>query len=155
MPSAHDTVDEAVRQVETLRKVLKKSSTAQVRAVEERNLAKATALAWFNNLLPVIRDSIGEEPCQDVSAAYHDLLAFTDRATVRSKYDETLKSLKKLLAALRPFTVGGLSPPDATHSSDRVPDFSPLIGDSKMQSILCGRWKECVICIASNELMRP
>jgi hypothetical protein len=33
---------------------------------------------------------------------------------------------------------------------DQAPDFSPLIGDPKMQRILRDRWDECICCIAAG-----
>jgi len=86
MTTAHDPIDGAIREAESLRKNLKKNNAKQVGSKSERDLAKATALAWFNNHLPFLRQVIGTDPCYDVSTLYHKLLAFTDKSTTRSKY---------------------------------------------------------------------
>jgi len=147
MTTAHDTIDAAIREAENLRKNLKKSKTRQVHSNSERDLAKATALAWFNNHLPCLKQVVGSDPCDEVSTLFHKLLAFTDKSTTRSKYYDILKSIKKGLTVLRPFAVADSVVIQQDRSSDVPPDFSSLIGDPKMQKILAERWKECVVCL--------
>ena len=150
MSSAHDNVDAAIREVETLRRNLKKSKAKQVSSRQECDIATATALSWFNSHLPRIRETVGNEACEEVSASYHLLMAFTDRATTRIKYDSLLKILKRDLSGLRKHTVEDSIAADPVSSSDQAPNFSPLIGDAKMQQILTGRWLECVACIGAG-----
>jgi len=147
MATAYDTIDAAIREAESLRKNLRKSNTKQVGSKIERDLAKATAFAWFNNHLPSLKQVIGSDPCDDVSTLFHKLLALTDKSTTRSKYYDILKSIKKGLTVLRPFAVDGGVLIQPVHSSDAPPDFSSLIGDPRMQKILAERWKECVACL--------
>lgn len=147
MINAHDTIDAAIREAESLRKNLKKSNTKQVGSKSERDIAKATALAWFNNHLPSLSRTIGSEQCDCVSTLFQKLLTFTDKSTTRSKYYDILKSIKSELFVLRPFVVDSGVMIQPTHSSDAPPDFSSLIGDPKMQKILVERWKECVACL--------
>ena len=52
--------------------------------------------------------------------------------------------------ALRKHVVDGASIAPPADSSDAPPDFSLLIGDPKMQSILSERWTECVSCLSAN-----
>jgi hypothetical protein len=148
--NAHDKVDAAIREVENLRKVLKKGVAVQVTARDELDLAKATALAWFNSHLPVLQPILGEDTCGAVNTSFHALLGFTDRSTTRNKYDTTLKALKKELSALRKQAVDGGGSGAVVKSSDVAPDFSPLISDPKMQAILSERWDECVACLNVN-----
>ena len=148
--SAHDRIDAAIREVEGLRRNLKKADSLQVRSRDECDLAKATSMAWFNNHLPGVRETTGSEACEDVCAHYHQLIAYTDKATTRAKYDLLLKLLKKKLSSLRKHTVGVSADSNPAPSSDVAPDFSPLIGDAKMQVILANRWNECVRCIAAD-----
>lgn len=150
MESAHEKADAAIREVETLRKNLNKNKVRQVRSLEERNIAKATALSWFNNHLHIITDVTDPEVYEPVSAGYHHLLDFTDRATSRTRYDFVLKTLKKDLGNLRKHVVDGKTNTKTAVSSDHPPNFAPLIGDLKMQEILAERWKECVVCILYN-----
>lgn len=148
--NAHDTVDAAIREVENLRKVLKKRSSVQVSSRDELDLAKATAMAWFHSHLPVIKNAIGEDLCAEVDEGYHNLLGFTDRSTTRVKYDIILKDIKNRLAGLRKHVVDGIVVSPAKNTSDIPPDFSSLIADRKMQLILSDRWTECVSCLTGN-----
>ncbi|MHB8471722.1 MAG: hypothetical protein ACYDC8_02495 [Gammaproteobacteria bacterium] len=150
MESAHEKVDVAIREVETFRKNLNKNKAKQVSSLEERNIAKATALSWFNNHLPIIADVVDHEQCEPVTAGYHKLIDFTDRATSRTRYDSVLKALKKDLGNLRKHAVDGKVNSQTAVSSDQHPNFAPLIGDLKMQGILAERWRECVVCILHN-----
>lgn len=150
MISTHDRVDAAIREVETLRKILKKTDTRQVRSNEERNLAKATALSWFNSHLTPLKTVVGMDTCEDVSHAYHAILSYTDKATVRTKYDAMLKDLKGRLSNLRKHIVDSAREDNPGSSNDAAPDFSLLVGDITMQSILAERWLECVSCIEAR-----
>lgn len=150
MLSAHEKVNAAIREVEILRKNLKKNRTRQVNSLEERDIAKATALSWFNSHLPCVRDVVGAEGCGEVSACYHQLIDYTDRATTRTKYDSILKILKKELGQLRKHAVDGSTSAAVVPSGDHSPDFSSLIGDGKMQEILAERWAECVVCVSNK-----
>lgn len=148
--NAHDTVDAAIHEIENLRKVLKKKKTAQVSSRDELDLVKATAMAWFHSHLPTIKEAVGEDASADIHEEYHLLLGFSDRSTTRTKYDVSLKKLKKLLAGLRKHVVDGVALAPPTVSTDAAPDFTPLIADPKMQAILVGRWNECALCLAGG-----
>lgn len=148
--NAHDIVDAAIREVDTLKKIIKKGTSKQVSARDEVSLVKATALAWFNNHYPGLKTSLGEETCIEANQTYHQLLGYTDRQTSRTKYLSSIKELKSSLSGLRNRAVDGSSNPPLIQSSDAPPDFSPLISDSKMQSILAERWFECVSCIGAS-----
>ena len=49
MLAATEALDGAIARCERLRTLLKKTNTKQVRGADERGIAKATALAWFNS----------------------------------------------------------------------------------------------------------
>lgn len=146
---AHAELDSAIREVDALRRNLKKGKGLQVRASSEVDLCKATALAWFNSHYPVVRDAVGEDICSGASAKFHTLLGLTDKASARTKYDQLLKAIKTELSGLRKFAVVSTSS-QVQSSSDQVPDFTNLIGDKRMQGILSERWRECVICVESR-----
>jgi hypothetical protein len=147
MSGAHERIDAAIREIEALRKNLKKSQARQVGSIEERSLAKATALAWFNNHLSYLKSAVGNDACEEVSELYHLLLSYTDKATTRAKYDGILKDLKGRLSNLRKHAIDGVVVSQPTTSNDAIPDFSLLVGDNRMQAILSERWKECVLCV--------
>lgn len=116
-----------------------------MRSREERDLAKSTVLAWFNSHLSSVREATGVEVCNAINDLYRQLIEFTDKAILRSKYDACLKDIKKELASLRKHVVLGHSAPPAD-TSNSPPDFSQLIGDTAMKGILRERWLECVTC---------
>jgi hypothetical protein len=98
---------------------------------------------------------LGEDQLKPTDDLFRLLLACAGRATIRTKYFELVKQVRKKLGALladhaillstAPSTPG--APPATT---DNAPQFSPLISDLKMQAILKQRWLECVICIRSG-----
>jgi len=143
---AMDTIDLALGEVDRLRKLLKKKSTAQVRASEERSIAKATALAWFNAHRSELAGLATSQNFQQADSSYRGLLEATDRAASRARYDSLLKGLRVALITLR---LEGAVRPAAT-TSDQAPSFLPLISDPQMQSVLADRWSECVACISAN-----
>ena len=148
-PSAHQEIDGAIRESERLRKHLKKKSGKQVHSRDEQDVIKATALSWFNNHLPVVQDAVGEAAVKETNAAYHELIALTDHATSRNRYDSLLKTIKREVSSLRS---AALTPAKAiaTISTDVTPNFRPLIADPRMQKILAERWTECVRCIGAD-----
>jgi len=143
-----DTVDLALDEVDRLRRVLKKKKTAQVWAADERSLAKATALAWFNAHRGHLASVVNTTSLQATDSLYKQILEASDRATSRATYDSALKSVRESLIVLRS---AGLSRPAAPSSTtDQPPNFAPLIGDLLMQTILDGRWRECVKCLSAG-----
>ncbi len=42
-------IESAIAEADSLRKVLKRHSSIQVNSADEKQIIKATALAWFNN----------------------------------------------------------------------------------------------------------
>ena len=148
MTKAMDTVDLALGEADRLRKFLKKKRTAQVWAADERSIAKATALAWFNAHRAALA-GLGSSPkFRTAESLYSDLLEASDRATSRATYDGLLKSLREALIALR--SEGASQPVSPTPTSDQPPSFAPLISDTRMQTILADRWCECVKCISAS-----
>lgn len=145
---ALDTVGLALGEIDRLRKLLKKKSTSQVRATEERSIAKATALAWFNAHRSPLAVLATSQNFQQADSSYRALLEASDRATSRATYDSLLKTLRAALIALR--SDGVAHPVQSTTTSDQAPSFLPLISDPQMQSILASRWEECVACISAN-----
>jgi hypothetical protein len=148
MATASDAADSALAEVDRLRKLLKKKSTAQVRADDERSIIKATALAWFNAHRATIAPSVDESSLRDADRFYKELLEGSGRATSRGTYDDTLKALREIVIGLR--TAGLAGPVVRTTTTDQPPDFGPLIGDPQMQQVLGSRWDECTKCLRAE-----
>ena len=154
MADGQVTIDAAVAEAGSLQKILKRQNGNQVKSDDEKQIIKATALAWFKKHRPVIVAILGEDQIRDIDDLYRGLIESAGRATTRTKYLVALKAVKKRLGILQSDHVITLAAPVATpppaNTSDNPPQFAPLISDPKMQAILAQRWQECVICVKSG-----
>jgi hypothetical protein len=150
------SIDTAITGITSLRNVLKKGTTTQVRSEDEKLVIKATALAWFNNHRGTIGTFVGLDALSGLDSHYRKLLEGTAHSTLRGKYDEIIKAIKKSLTGLQADHIIELAtPPPAAPAApgslhDPPPAFTPLITDAKMQMILRNRWQECVICVKNG-----
>jgi hypothetical protein len=151
MSASHSTIDDAILQIDTLKRILKKSTSLQVRANQEKSIIKATALAWFNNARPQIEGNFTNENLSPIDNLYNELLVASEHATIRSEYLDKTKAIRNVLVNLRSQSIlNPLANTKATNSSDLPPKFSLLITDVKMQKILLRRWAECLDCISAG-----
>jgi hypothetical protein len=152
MPDAHAVIEMALNEVERLSKVLAKQKSAQVRGADERQLVKATALAWFNQHRSMLIDAQVDELLVSIDGNYRSLLEGAEKLSSRLKLRQTCKGLKTALVCLRSDVVGGRKPPAPTliSSSEALPAFGRLVSDGKMQQILERRWAECGKCIQAD-----
>jgi hypothetical protein len=147
---AQIAIESALKESQRLRKVLLKDSSKQVRSDDEKQVAKATAQSWFHTHRAIITAVLDDGSVNAIDEQFKLLISATNRATIRAKYISSLKQVEKLLGQLQTERIVELaSNATATTSvtTDAVPSFSPLVSDSKMQSILINRWKECVTCV--------
>jgi len=147
MNNAHTSVDTAIKEADLLRRNIKNKAQRQVSSSDEQNLIRATALSWFNSHLPEVDKSLGSDFLGGVNDLYKQLLACSDRATTRSKYDALLKAIKKELVEIRQNTVTNVVAKSERSTSNQPPNFNPLISDQRIQEILIDRWDECCRCI--------
>ena len=153
MTDSQVTIDAAIAGVDRLRKFLKRQTSKQVSSDDEKQIAKATALAWFNNHRPVVATALGDDQLKPLDDLYRALIAATTKASVRTKYLSTIKDIKKLFATVQTDHVLALAAPPASApalTTDTAPKFDPLISDPKMQGILTKRWQECSVCVKSG-----
>jgi hypothetical protein len=149
MDQVHKAIDAALAETDRLRKYLKRNKHPQVRTQDELTLAKATALAWFNNHRKDTSQKVDGEYLKKLDGLYNQIISATDKATSRSKYDDLLKSVRQELSLLRTNSIT-LSTAKTAKTSDQPPDFTPLVPDTQMQKILVNRWNECTNCIAAG-----
>jgi hypothetical protein len=142
-------IDCAIREVEQLRKTLKQKHSLQVGSEEERSLISATAYSWFQNHRVALK-SIVDDNLAAIDEMYKELLAASERYSLRSKYAANLKALKESLVDLRSRHAVSLAASASQYTSDQPPAFASLISDASMQQILTRRWQECVTCIGAN-----
>jgi hypothetical protein len=148
---AQQAIDSAISEATRLQKAIA-SGGRQVTSDDEKQLVKATAFAWFNNHRKVLSPLLGDDYLKGVDDSYRALLTATGKATLRSKYVQCLKEIKKGFVGLQSDHAVTLSTPVITvsPSPDIPPAFAPLISDPKMQGILVRRWQECVACVNSG-----
>jgi hypothetical protein len=148
MESAVAAFGAAIGESDKLRVLLRRRRDPQVRGTDERALAKATALTWFNKHRAAAAAFADGAAVARVDQLYRTILEAGDRASSRIKLLATIKQVRAGLIGLRSGVVA--SPQSGRTTSDDAPDFSPLITDAPMQSILVGRWRECVSCLAAE-----
>lgn len=145
MADALDILDEAIDSVTRLRKILSKNSSTQVSANAERDVVKATALAWIRQHRPELGERFAGQSLAACDAGFHELLDFSERMITRSKYKDRLKVLGKSLTSFRTDVLG--SPAFGTPLQTGPPDWSLLVPDPTMQAILSRRWRETQLCL--------
>jgi hypothetical protein len=146
MALSTEAVDAAIRSVEQLRRVLSKPTGRQVRARDEKDLVRATALAWFNNGRPAVEPWQATKEFRAVDEHYTKLLEASERDTLREKYTGDLRHLRHSLVTFRTCVLT-TSPSANDTMTAPPPDFSPLVADKVMQSLLSERWRETELCI--------
>jgi hypothetical protein len=150
MNSADEAIFAAIREADVLRTRTKKGHGVQVRG-SERDIVRATALAWFNNHRKQLANILGDSDLAAVDALYKRVMEASHKNASRAKYVSELKQIKALLVRLRADNVVRLSATVVRETADDpAPDFSPLISDQKMKLILERRWEECTACIEAK-----
>jgi hypothetical protein len=146
---AHDALEAAIADVERLRRTLRRSSSPQVRSADEQALAKATALAWFNNHRAPVAQRLSQDDLAETDEEYKALLNATSRAAARTTYDANLGRIRTHLIASRGTVLMPPPPAAIAPTTDAPPSFARLVADPAMQSILARRWVECARCLAA------
>lgn len=145
LSGALEAIDRAKQETKTLRATLKKKKTPQVRAQEERSIANATALAWFNTHRSGIARSVQSSALEEINRLYKRLLESSEKAAARATYDECLKQIDAELSDVRAHVL--LPQCASVATTDEPPNFSLLVKDRGMQDVLGRRWKECCSCL--------
>lgn len=149
MNNPQEAVDVALAEVDCARKRVAKRGSKQVTKSEEIDYLKAVSYAWFRSHRPVIATVVPEALLDATDTSYRRILDSTAKNAARRTYLDALKDAKKALVALRAetlFSRGGSNP--LTGASP--PDFSTLVGDPDMKSILTDRWGECQKCVKAG-----
>jgi hypothetical protein len=148
MNPVDEAIFAAIQEAQDRRKITQKKRTVQVQG-DERDIIRATALSWFNNhrkqLVVVFTDS----ELAEVDKRYQWIIQASHKASVRSTYVKNLKEIADRLVTLRSDNAVRLS--SATQpTADTPPDFSLVVPDAEMKTILEDRWKEIPACIAAK-----
>jgi hypothetical protein len=152
MNYADEAIYKAIREAQLLRERTKKKKTIQVRG-PERDIIRATALAWFNNHRRQLLTVFSDGELSGVDELYKQVVTASHRNILRSNYIGWLKQIGDLLVQLRSGNVvklGAVPQEVPSATTDRPPDFSLLIQDVQMKAILERRWVECTACIKAD-----
>ncbi len=148
MTAAMTALRAAITEAGRLEKVIKNGRPRrQVTLTDERALAKATALAWFEHKKTLLGTTGGADTAR-IDDGYKKMLVSAERAGARSKYLSLLKDIRAQLIRLQ--SEYAAMPVMAAPTGDAPPSFAPLISDAAMQTILRERWHECTKCIAAD-----
>ncbi len=146
---AHDAVEAAIADLQRLRTLLERNSAQKVRGTDERAVAKATALAWFNNHRAAVAARISPDDLAPIDEQFKAILAVTDKAATRKSYFGLIKQTRQRLVSARAQVVMPPAGPP-TPTPDTPPAFAALVVDPAMQAILARRWVECSNCLAAS-----
>lgn len=148
MPGANDSIGDAMREIDRLRRLLKRGRSRQVQSADDKDVIRATCLTWFNNHRPEVRHVVGDDLLEGVDRLYKTILGAADRATARGTYDACLKEVRTLLSELRTAVVA--PSPGAKPTADSPPSFDSLVADPAMRKVLTRRWEECTRCVTAG-----
>lgn len=137
-------IDEAIAEIERVRKRLAKVKVKQIGASEHRDFLKATALSWFRSRRPSIAASLPVEMVSAIDGPYQRILDATARYSSRTTYVAAAKEARDALLVARSAV---LTAAPITSTTSAPPDFTPLASDPIMQAILTRRWEECDRCL--------
>lgn len=140
-----EILQEAADGVDRLIKFLRKSKSPQIRSKEDLQTIKATILAWFNNYRGNL-NGVDGGLFNAVEAEYTILFEYLSRATSRDKYQDSFKRLKTALVSLQSSVLTNSFNSGFQGEALRV-DFSSLVSDARMRSILENRWNEITKCL--------
>lgn len=145
-----DIIGQAIDSAEKLDKLLRKATSKQVTANDERMNVKAVAFTWFESLRPTLIHPASTTLLIPLDKAYTDLLEFRDKSTSRMKYRSHLRALKAELIRFRSqLTVLIASGQISVHQK---PDFTKLVIDKRLLSIIDRRWSETEKCLEGAPL---
>ena len=148
MFSVSDVIDQAVASLDRVIKKLKRGTTKQVSASEDRTSLKSTALTWFKSYRPALQVLDGNTVLKVIEEQFRNLLEGAERSSSRSKLLGLTKALRKNLITLRSDVISGTASPTTANTLHAVPaDVSVLVPDTVMQEILRNRWKETELCL--------
>jgi hypothetical protein len=139
--------DSVLLEVDRLRKTLKKGKSTQVKVSDERTIAKATVLSWFNTHRPIIVEVVGVQNLGGIDKYYNNILNFSEKNTTRHRYDQVLKILKQTLITFQSSNIINIANAGSIYTSDMPPEFSSIVSDVEMRAILSRRWEECAKCV--------
>ena len=150
MNNADESIYAAIQEVQRLRTITKKKKSPQVRG-SERDIIRATVLAWFNNHRKQLTWLFTKADLAEIDKLYQWTFEASHKSSLRSSYLDVLKQIADSLVEFRSSNVIRLSEASlAPPTSDVPPDFSSVVSDDLMKRILEDRWAEIASCVAAK-----
>jgi hypothetical protein len=150
MNNADESIYAAIQEVQRLRTRTNNKKSAQVRG-SERDIIRATVLAWFNNHRKVLTAVFTKADLAKIDKLYQWVFEASHKSSLRSSYLDVLKEIADSLVEFRSSNVIRLSEASlAPPTSDVPPDFSSVVSDDLMNKILKDRWSEIASCVTAK-----
>ncbi|MDX9893372.1 MAG: hypothetical protein RB292_03065 [Patescibacteria group bacterium] len=146
MDSRIDSINSAIEEITRLAKYLKGRKTVQVKTLEEKQVIASTVYAWINKHRKLFTQSSGSADLDNIDQLYLSVLSLSEQSATRKKYSDILKLLKKALISFREHIISNV----IVNPVYTMPEFSSLVEDQKMQSILKKRWDEINRCLQNE-----
>src|SRR5216683_173653 len=147
MNTADETINAALKEAQRLRNRTKKEKSLQVKG-SEREIIKATALAWFNNHRKPLTAVFTTADLAEIDKLYQRLFAASHKVVLRSIHLDILKQITQTLVEFRSSNVIRLSEASfAPPTPDVPPNFSSVVSNDLMKKILEDRWLEIASCV--------
>lgn len=150
MEESLKVLQDAINETDRLAKFVNRKINTQVQAQGEREIIMASVYTWTKNHRPCFSVWDSSQSLTSLDKCYSTLLEYSAKNTSRIKYKKIFKELKNKLVNFRTeiFNDPKLKIDKSTVS---MPDFSHLVSDEKMQSILCRRWNEIINCLHNDK----
>lgn len=150
MPTAVETLEEAIEEVTRARTLVFRLRTRQVRGIDELATLRTIAYAWFNKHRLIVEAHSANLDLSSINRNYQTILDSTARSAAKVTYLDALRDAKVSLVELRSVVL--ITPAALAGASldDPPPDFSPLVGSQEMREILVRRWHECRRCVTAE-----
>jgi hypothetical protein len=150
MNTADETIDAALKETQRLRTRTRNKQSLQVRGAE-REIIKATALAWFNNHRKLLIAVFTTADLSEIDKLYQRIFDASHKIVLRSIYLDVLKQIAETLVEFRSTNVIRLSEASfAPPTPDAPPNFSSVISNDLMKKILEDRWVEIASCVTAK-----
>ena len=143
---AYHNLISAITEIKKLRALLKRSHQVQIRNHIEKDYIKAIIFSWYKNHKPALMTLISVDKLNEMDSIFQTITKLSEKNPSRKKINNLLKTLSSKLIENKPFVLES-SP---TKAFQKLPNFSTLIPDERMQYILKNRWIEVEKCLSIN-----
>ena len=145
----HEEIDKTLADLDIAIKRVRAGRTTQIAKTDDRDYFKSLSYSWFHSRSPNLVALAPNVEIDHINELFTQIMNATARKAARSTYLRSLNKAREGLISLRSTAVDK-SIADTAVGQKPVPDFSPLVGDKSMQSILEDRWFECQRCISAK-----